>query len=209
MSEPDNQFVTALKEHAPHFDLLLSEKVIVDLRNYYAIVQTWNKRLHLVAPCSPEEFAVRHVLESLFALNYIRPGARVADIGSGGGLPIIPILVAGPELRATLIESSPKKAVFLREALGVLNLRERATVIANRFETVPLTDTEIITCRALDRFPTMVSKMFELAPLNSRLLLFGGTTIEEEISRYGLRYTMLKIPESRERFIFVVDKVGR
>jgi 16S rRNA G527 N7-methylase RsmG len=115
--------------------------------------------------------------------------------------------VAGSELQGTLIESSPKKAVFLREALGVLNLRECATVIVKRFETVPFTDAEVITCRALDRFPAMVSKMFELAPLNARLVLFGGTSIEEEISRQALPYTKIKIPESRERFIFVVDKL--
>lgn len=207
MSEPGEQFAMALKKNAPRFDLVLTAKVIADLKKYYSIVRAWNERLHLVAPCSPEEFAVRHILESLFALNHIRSGAHVVDIGSGGGLPIIPILVTGSELQGTLIESSSRKVVFLREALGVLNLREKATVIAKRFETVPFTNAEVITCRALDRFPAMVSKMFELAPLNARLLLFGGTAVEDEISRLDLPYTKLKIPESRERFIFVVDKL--
>ena len=88
--------------------------------NYYEQVNAWNARLHLVAPCSPAEFATRHVLESLFALKYLPTTTRVADVGSGAGLPIIPCLIARPDLARRSSKLRTKKSVFLRETLCAL-----------------------------------------------------------------------------------------
>ena len=112
----------------------------------------WNPRLHLVAPCSPAEFAVRHVLESLFLLKHLPAGAAVVDVGSGGGLPIIPCLLVRDDLRATLIESSTRKAVFLHEALRSVRPPDRTQLIAARFEDIETPAADFVTCRALDRF---------------------------------------------------------
>jgi len=76
------------------FDLDLPAETVTRLGDYYSLLTRWNDRLHLVAPCSPEEFATRHVLESLLLLKHLPDGAKVADIGSGAGLPIIPCLLA-------------------------------------------------------------------------------------------------------------------
>src|SRR4051794_17168384 len=135
-SSSGKRFTKALLEHAPHFDVKLDALAVALLREYYEVVLAWNGRLHLVAPCSPEEFAKRHVLESLFALQYIISSARIIDVGSGGGLPIIPCLIARPDLSATLIESAQKKTIFLREALRQVGFRERAKVIGERFENI-------------------------------------------------------------------------
>ncbi len=96
----------------------LPARNLAQLGEYYSLLTRWNDRLHLVAPCSPEEFATRHVLESLLLLKHLPHEAKIADIGSGGGLPIIPCLIARADLEVTMIESSQKKAVFLREALS-------------------------------------------------------------------------------------------
>src|SRR6476660_8852771 len=132
MATEREQFAEALKANAADFDIELGVKQTRLLGDYYELLLRWNERLHLVAPCSPEEFAVRHVLESLMLLRHLPQNGRVADIGSGGGLPIIPCLVARPDLQATLIESSQKKAVFLREVSNHLGLR--TTIIARPFE---------------------------------------------------------------------------
>lgn len=206
MSEITDQFELALNEHAPKFDLELSERVIADLRKYYGILQSWNARFHLVAPCSPEEFAIRHVLESLLAIKYIDTNAHVVDVGSGGGLPIIPCLIARPDIRATLIESSPKKAVFLREALRMTDVSERATVLASRFEDAPVPIASIVTCRAIERFTAQLSPIFEWSPSNSTLVLFGGPSLQAEIENAKLAFVVKRIPESDQRFIFVIEK---
>ena len=68
----------------------LPADTVTKLGEYYSLLTRWNERLHLVAPCSPQEFAFRHVLESMLLLEHLPRRARIVDIGSGGGLPIIP-----------------------------------------------------------------------------------------------------------------------
>src|SRR5258706_14101230 len=103
------QFSRALTRHASEFAVQLKREDIAQLTAYYELLLKWNSRLHLVAPCLPEEFATRHILESLFMLRHISPGAQLIDVGSGACLPIVPCLIVREDLAATLIESSPKK----------------------------------------------------------------------------------------------------
>jgi 16S rRNA (guanine527-N7)-methyltransferase len=109
-----NEFRGAILRNAPRHGIHPNEDQLRRLCSYYELLLAWNARLHLVAPCSPSEFATRHVLESLLLLPHLRPNARLADVGSGAGLPIIPTLIARPDVHAILIEASKKKAVFLR-----------------------------------------------------------------------------------------------
>src|SRR5215212_11230859 len=111
---PRDEFDKALAEHSAAFDVRLDDGVRARLCDYFEAVTRWNARLHLVAPCAPAEFATRHVLESLLALPHISKGASFVDVGSGAGLPAIPCLVVREDLSATLVESSEKKAVYLR-----------------------------------------------------------------------------------------------
>ncbi|MDQ3821025.1 MAG: class I SAM-dependent methyltransferase, partial [Acidobacteriota bacterium] len=98
------------------------------------------------------------------------------DVGAGGGLPSIPCLIARPDLRALLVESSKKKAVFLREALRALGLDERTEVIAERFEGLQHPEADCLTCRALDRFSDVFQGLLKWSELIETLLLFGGVS---------------------------------
>ena len=180
------------------FELELSTEALAALSAYYSLLTRWNERLHLVAPCSPEEFATRHLLESLMLLEHLPHEAKIADIGSGAGLPIIPCLIVRPDLHATLIESSQKKSVFLREALSTV--RRSATIIAKPFEEVPTPDISFVTCRALDKFVEKLPEISEWAPRGSTLLLFGGDTLREKLNDETLEF---KVPLSERRFLFV------
>jgi 16S rRNA (guanine527-N7)-methyltransferase len=203
-----DEFSSALQEHAHGFRVRLTSEEIGRLREYYEQVLAWNARLHLVAPCSPEEFATRHVLESLLALAHLPVGASVVDVGSGAGLPIIPCLIMRPDLSATLIEASPRKAVFLREALRASGLQDAAQVIAERFEKTHAPQAGAITCRALDRFTELFPKLIEWAPDASRLLLFGGESLREQIEKAALRYETVRVPKSERRFLFIIKHCG-
>src|ERR1043166_4980181 len=139
------RFEAALVTHAPEFELELGDETIARLRDYYELLMKWNARLHLVAPCSAEEFATRHVLESLMLLRHLPPNASVVDIGSGGGLPIIPCLLMREDLHATLIESSGKKAVFLREALRMTQPAGRGRIVVEPFENLEPPDAGFVT----------------------------------------------------------------
>ena len=201
-----DEFVVALEEHAPRYGVRLDGPTISHLREYYEQVVAWNARLHLVAPCTPAEFATRHVLESLLAAAHIAGGAHVADVGSGAGLPVIPCLLLRPDLRATLIESSPKKAVFLREALRRVGAHERATVVAARFEKTHAPDAAYVTCRALDRFTELFPELVAWSPPQSTLLLFGGESLREQLDKSGLIYQAQHIPASDRRFLFITNR---
>ncbi len=200
-------FEKTLKADAPDYGVEISSNTIARLSKYFDVLNTWNPRLHLVAPCSPQEFARRHILESLLLLPHLPQHAKVADIGSGSGLPIIPCLILRPCIHATLIESSKKKAIFLREALNLNQTSASATVIARRFEEIKSPIVEFVTCRALERFPQQLSKLIEWAPPASTLLLFGGGAIREGIERAGLRVSEIKIPNSQRRFLFLAARI--
>lgn len=201
-----DEFKSALEEAAPRYDVRLTALDIARLGEYYEQVMLWNRRLHLVAPCSPAEFATRHVLESLLALAYLPASANLLDVGSGAGLPIIPCLMMRPNLSATLIESSPKKAVFLKEALRRVAADSQATVIIERFEKTHAPAAAFVTCRALDRFTEMFPKLIEWSPPTSTLLLFGGESLREQIEKAALAYKPILIPESERRFLFIIKR---
>jgi 16S rRNA (guanine527-N7)-methyltransferase len=193
-----------LSKKALDFALDLSPHTIDQLSSYYSLLTRWNERLHLVAPCSPEEFAQRHLLESLVLLRFFPADSNVVDVGSGAGLPIIPCLIARNDLTATLIESSPKKSVFLREALNQLGLAKQATIVAKPFESIPAPNAEFVTCRALDEFINKVEALVKWSPANSTLLLFGGETLRQKLDELNRLYTEYLLPLSEKRFLFEV-----
>jgi 16S rRNA (guanine527-N7)-methyltransferase len=178
------------------FGVELSPDAVARLVTYYSLLTRWNDRLHLVAPCSPEEFATRHVLESLILLEHLPHGAKIADIGSGGGLPIIPCLIVREDLEATLIESSQKKTVFLREALSAVG--RRAVIFARRFEELDAPAVDFVTCRALDRFLPQIPSLMAWAPNGSTLLLFAGGELKDKLPSAEAYL----IPGSERRFLF-------
>ena len=111
-------FLEALQSESNAYKISLSPTESRRLAEYYQLPGTIGTLDYIwCAPCTPREFATLHILESLYLLRYFSDETRVVDVGSGGGLPIIPCLIMRPGLKATLIESSKKKCVFLREAL--------------------------------------------------------------------------------------------
>jgi len=207
MTAANNQIVefeTALLSQAPDYGVKLSAAVVQQLSVYYQLINTWNPRLHLVAPCSPQEFAQRHILESLILLEHLPQDASLADIGSGAGLPIIPCLIARADLSAVLFESSQRKAVFLREALKVVGRSESAQILAERFEAVDPPAAKFITSRALDRFTDMLPRLVEWALRPTTLLLFAGNEIEKTLEALQLKPARILLPNSEKRFLLVV-----
>jgi len=199
------EFRTALSAKAALFEVSLTEEEETRLRRYYELLLVWNDRLHLVAPCSATEFATRHVLESLQLIRHLRTGARIADVGSGAGLPIIPLLITRADLHAVLIESSHKKTVFLREALRATGTMDNAQVLNVRFESSPSPLVDYVSCRALDRFTDLLPELIRWAPPASTLLLFGGESVRNQLLASQASFIEFKIPDSDRRWLFVTE----
>jgi 16S rRNA (guanine527-N7)-methyltransferase len=202
------EFEKAVGYEAAAFDLALTESQIQRLTDYYALVMKWNARLHLIAPCSPKEFATRHVLESLLLLKHLPLNASIVDVGSGAGLPAIPCLLARDDLTATLIESSQKKGVFLREALRAVRPSSRAHLTVARFEDVPSPSADFLTCRALDRFSEILPRLVQWASPDTTFLLFAGMNVRKRIESLLSGAQVELIPQSNQRFL-IIARVAR
>lgn len=199
-------FRETLQTEAESYKVVLSDEALNRLTNYYELLNTWNARLHLVAPTSPRAFATRHILESLLLLEHLPSGARVIDVGSGAGLPSIPCLIVRHDIQAVLVEASKKKAIFLREALAHAQVSERSTVVPERFENIATPEADFMTSRALERFEDQLPKLIEWAPNAATFLFFGGEGLGKRLEETGLTTKGSLIPNSEKRFLFVARK---
>lgn len=119
------------------------------LIDYIALLARWNRTYNLTAVRDPDEMVARHLLDSLALAPHLPPG-DLADLGSGAGLPGIPLALAHPTRRVQLVEANGKKARFLREAKRALAL-DAVSVVEARAEAGPPDGVRValVTARAL------------------------------------------------------------
>jgi 16S rRNA (guanine527-N7)-methyltransferase len=144
----------------------------------------WNTRVNLTAIKDPAEVVDKHLLDSLAVLPWLR-GHTVADVGSGAGFPGLPLAIADPERRYTLIESTGKKVKFMRHVVERLAL-PNVDVLQGRAEALkpsPAFDTVI--SRALGSLSDFVRVAGHLAGRGGRLLAMKGKVPEAEIRALG------------------------
>ena len=186
-------FQGRLKRRARRAGVDVSSGLADVLERYYTLLAKWNAKINLTSrlTASGEDEAIdRLLVEPLAAARHIAPEARsLIDIGSGGGSPAIPLALAVPRLHLRMVESKTRKAVFLREALRVLQLGH-AEVNTSRFEEL-LTRPELheavdlVTIRAVRVEPrTLLSLQAFLKP-GGQLMLFrgpGGANVADSLT---------------------------
>jgi 16S rRNA (guanine(527)-N(7))-methyltransferase RsmG len=197
-----DRLLTALKENQSHFGIAPETETLALLADYFDLVMRHNALLHLVGPCSPEDFAVRHILESIVMTEFIPTGGSFADVGAGAGLPSIPCLIARPDLSAVLIESKPKKAAFLESAAGQLGIAERVRIINKQFAETRPPEVDFIACRALDGFLRRLPQLVKWAGPRG-ILFFGGPETGDSLRRLGRKVEARLLPLSERRFLFI------
>ncbi len=140
----------------------------------------WNARFNLTAITAPLEVVDKHLLDSLAILPRLR-GLRVADVGAGAGFPGLPLAVADLDRRYTLIESTGKKAGFLRHAVEKLRL-PNVEVVQGRAEACrPAAPFDSVVARALGSLANFVRVAGHLAGRGGRLLAMKGKRPEAEL----------------------------
>lgn len=169
--------------------LVLPDGLYGAMAAYLDLLMKWNARTNLTAVRDPEQMVRRHFGESLFAgsvlARFVKGGVAVLDLGSGAGLPGVPIQVLLPDVHVTLAESQGKKAAFLREVVRTLGLS--AEVWAGRVESMPADCRfDVVTMRAVDRMEAMEVVARERLRQASGLLLKLTTTAGEEGQRFSM-----------------------
>src|SRR5690606_36088453 len=154
--------------------LALDPALAAPLLDYLTLLARWNATYNLTAVRDPREMLARHLLDSLAMQPFVRGLGPLADLGTGPGLPGIPLAIATPGLRVALVESNGKKARFLREAVRRLGLGNVAVaeswIEAFRSEAA----FDAITARALATLPLILELGGHLLAPGGRLLAMKG-----------------------------------
>ncbi len=197
-------FIAALAANEPIFDITLTEQDRERLADFFELILEHNPLLHLVAPCSPEEMATRHFLESMAMLKHLPQAAKFTDVGSGGGFPAIPCLLVREDLHAILIESKEKKAAFLTTAVTALKLGDHVTVSNKQFSESETGESGSVTCRALDKFTDRLPRLLKWAG-RRKLLLFGSDNLADALRAAKRRPVGELMPLSQRRYLYVIE----
>lgn len=196
-----------LAQGLAEMDLQLSIATQQKLLDYLALLEKWNKVHNLTAVRDPAEMVTLHLLDSLSILPHIKSG-RLLDVGSGAGLPGIPLALVCPELQVTVLDSSHKKASFMRQAkaaLGIANLE----VVCGRVEQYhPQHLFDMIISRAFSDLAEFVKLTTHLCVPNGLWLAMKGVYPYDEIVQlkgFSAEVMPLKVPslEAQRHLVFI------
>jgi 16S rRNA (guanine527-N7)-methyltransferase len=149
----------AILRAAQQFGLILGNEQVLQIQQYMAMLLYWNDKVNLTAIRDPLEILNRHFCESMFGAKLLpQTPCRLADVGSGGGFPGIPLKIIRPENYVFLIESSVKKATFLAEVVRELKLAD-TRVLVSRYEELgeEVAPLDVVCSRALGEFETFLN----------------------------------------------------
>ena len=182
----------AIIEGCERLDLRLSGEACTRLAAYLALLERWNRAYNLTAVREPEAMVVRHLLDSLSILPWLE-GPRVLDVGSGAGLPGIPLAVARPEYEFCLLDSNGKRTRFLTQATAELRL-PNVSIVRSRVEDYqPVTLFNSIVSRAFATLAELVADAGRLCAPTGRLLAMKGVLPDDELARLPSTYQVVGV----------------
>ncbi len=162
--------------------IVLTEAQQDALLHYLALLFKWNKVYALVSRRNGDDWVARHLLDSLAVLPYIS-GSRVIDVGSGAGLPGIPLALLCSDKHFTLLDSNSKKVRFMTQAVIELGLKNVAVVDQRAEEFHPQTGYDYVMSRAFATIADMLKVAGHLATGSARFLAMKGVYPEDELEQ--------------------------
>jgi 16S rRNA (guanine527-N7)-methyltransferase len=181
------------------------------LAEFLALLERWNRVYNLTGLKQPEQLVRRHLAESLALRGYLR-GERIADVGSGAGLPGIPLAIVESDKHFTLIESRAKRARFLLHVQGALNLAN-VTVEHRRVEDLrDVAPFATVLARAVAALPELVRLTEHLLGPDSVLLVLTKADITLSAAEIGAGFAMQRLESGVSRLfegaLIAVERTG-
>ncbi|MGE0972626.1 16S rRNA (guanine(527)-N(7))-methyltransferase RsmG [Klebsiella sp. WOUb02] len=177
---------------------------------YVGLLDKWNKAYNLTSVRDPNEMLVRHILDSIVVAPYLQ-GSRFIDVGTGPGLPGIPLAIVRPESHFTLLDSLGKRVRFLRQVQHELKL-ENVTPVQSRVEAFPAEPPfDGVISRAFASLSDMVSWCHHLPAEEGHFYALKGVAQAEEITDLPAGYAVsevikLHVPQLEgERHLVVIN----
>lgn len=195
------------------FKVIVNDEQIERIQRYMALLMKWNDAMNLTAIHDPLEILYRHFCESMFGATLLPvDGRRLADVGSGGGFPGLPLKIARPELEVCLIDSNVKKATFLAEVVRELAL-PGARVLVSRYEELDeeIAPLDIACSRAVGEIPQFLAwAASDRIGAQTVMLWIGGRDLDEaRVSNDWSWHEPVAVPQSLRRFVLVGSRAER
>lgn len=176
----------------------------VQLLAYVQLVARWNRVFNLTAIRDPLEMVSVHLIDSLALVPLLAglpAGALVVDVGSGGGLPGIPLQIARPDLQLALVEPVAKKAAFLRQCRAELGLSGLVVHEARVEDLVLEREPALVTSRAFASLADFVVAADAIAGPDTRVLAMKAARVEAELAEFAERGLPWLVREVRELLV--------
>jgi 16S rRNA (guanine527-N7)-methyltransferase len=200
-----------IRRVSTEFKLKLSEQQLQQIQRYMSMLIKWNEAVNLTAIRDPLEILYRHFCESMYTPEGLSlDKGRLADVGSGGGFPGLPLKILHPELEVLLVESNVKKATFLAEVVRDLGLTD-TRVLVSKYEELSeeLIPLDFVCSRAVGEFiPFLSWAASEKVAATQAVLWIGGKDLDEVRRTPGWTWNeAVQLPQSLRRFILVGTRI--
>jgi len=171
----------------------LSEERMHSFELFAAELKKWNRKVNLTSICKDADIAIKHIIDSLVFAACVNDGDHVLDIGSGAGVPAIPLKIANPEARVVSVDAVGKKIFFQRHVARVLALKD-FEALHTRVENLHSTHAgrfDVITSRAFSKLETFVALAAPLLKSGGRIIAMKGPHADNEFDRAGEELRLL------------------
>ncbi len=192
MGNKDILLQQILQNGIKQLNLKLSVPIRQKLIDYVLLLYKWNKTYNLTSIRNPEEIMTRHILDSLAIVPYIH-GKRILDVGTGAGLPGIPLALALPKKQFVLLDSNNKKVRFLTQAKLLLKINNVAIVQERVEKYFPEQKFDSIITRAFSSLRNILKKIKQLYNPGAYLLAMKGKYPEQELQEINKSVIVHKI----------------
>lgn len=212
MSPPSPLTEDAVRRALERYGLSATNAQIEQIIAYISLLLVWNDKVNITAIHDPREILYRHFCESMLARTVVPiEKGRLADVGSGGGFPGLPLKIISPELEVFLIEPNTKKATFLAEVVRQLGLTG-VRVMVSRYEELgeEIAPIDFVSTRALGDFDQLLSWAASPLIVAKSVVLWVGAAETPKLRRHpGWNWRQpAPVPDSLRRFLLIGDRIA-
>ena len=174
--------------------LRLSEEQQTKLVEFVLLIDKWNKAYNLTSVRDPKQMMIKHILDSLAIVPYLPTQAsqRIIDVGTGPGLPGMPLAIACPEMSFTLLDSLGKRVRFMTQCVHTLKLKNVTPVQSRVEEHLPGEPYDIVLSRAFASLKDMLHWCHHLVDSQGQFLALKGQFPQDELKEVSDHYHVIK-----------------